>query len=66
MKSLHFGDRPNTLPHEDRTQGKEVEKEAQKRERVEGEEREGGERKEGLEREGRDGEVEREGRDGGK
>ena len=40
MKSLHFGDRPNALPHEDRTQGKEVEKEggkeAQRRERVEG------------------------------
>ena len=33
---MHFGDRPNTLPHEDRMQGKEEEKEAQKRERVEG------------------------------
>ena len=41
VKSVHFGDRPNTLPHEDRTQGKEVEKvggkEAQRRGRVEGE-----------------------------
>ena len=26
-KSLHFGDRPSTLLHEDRTQGKEVERE---------------------------------------
>ena len=26
MKSVHFGDRPSTLPHEDRTQGKVVER----------------------------------------
>ena len=70
MKSVHFGDRPNTLPHEDRTQRKEVEreggKEVQRRGRVEGGEgrrggkgeawREGGKREEY--REGRDAERE--------
>ena len=30
MKSVHFGDRPSTLPHEDRTQRKEVEREESK------------------------------------
>ena len=47
MKSVHFGDRPYTLPHEDWTQGTEVEKEGgkevQRRGRGEGRrEREGG------------------------
>ena len=47
MKSVPFGDRPYTIPHEDWTQGKEVEKEGgkevQRRGRGEGRrEREGG------------------------
>ena len=40
MKSVHFGDSPYTLPHENRTQGIEVEKEGgmevQRRGKVEG------------------------------
>jgi hypothetical protein len=40
VKSVHFGDRPYTLPYEDTTQRKEVEKvgvkEVNGRERVEG------------------------------